>query len=191
MAERLAVFIVKRQRIVFDFAVSAFQRNQASLAIGQEFRQSIGRQGRRGRLRGKRGGNDHERHNEKAARGAHGRARSVKFCPESSRAADQVSLSSVPRARTIASAIRVTWRSTSSAESASTITRATGSVPEYRTTTRPRSPSSLRQAASALPTPGTASSGGFSRTRAFWVCCGERFRPQTILAEPRPVSRMV
>src|ERR1700730_6026370 len=61
---------------------------------------------------------------------------------------------------------------TSSARSASTITRALGSVPEYRTTTRPAAPSVFVALSIAAETTGRDSSGGLDFTMIFRRVCG-------------------
>ena len=74
-------------------------------------------------------------------------------------------------------------RETSSSFSASTITRASGSVPEYRSTTRPEFPSTcLSLPAAALTTSGSDSSAGFDRTRTLTIFCGKIFKSATRLS---------
>src|ERR1700679_4260925 len=66
-------------------------------------------------------------------------------------------------------------RRTSSSCSASTITRANGSVPEYRSTTRPDLPSAVSAATSSRETSGKASSGGLDLSLTLTIFCGNTF----------------
>src|SRR5882724_1374615 len=72
----------------------------------------------------------------------------------------------------IAQAIAWLNFSTSDACSASTITRARGSVREYRNTMRPLSPRVDSASRNAISTSGRPSSGGFDFTFTFTIVCG-------------------
>src|ERR1700730_967724 len=63
-------------------------------------------------------------------------------------------------------------RCTSESCSASTMTRASGSVPEYRRTMRPLCPSAEFASDRARDTSGSESNGGFERTFTFTIICG-------------------
>src|SRR6185369_3737827 len=85
-----------------------------------------------------------------------------------------------PSAASIAAAMRCAWRSTAPSSSPSTMTRASGSVPENRTTTRPRPPSASSASAIAPTTAGIDSSDRRSRTLRLTSRCGNersRLRP--------------
>src|SRR4051794_9307374 len=86
---------------------------------------------------------------------------------------------STPNAFCISPAMSSVRRRNVSSLSASTITRASASVPEYRTTTRPQPSSSDSALRIAVTTAANSSSGRFSRTRMFLIVCGNTFRSAT------------
>src|SRR5205085_10388889 len=77
-----------------------------------------------------------------------------------------------PIALWIASAIRFACRSICSSSRPSIRSRIFGSVPEYRSRTRPLPESSFSASPTSLITAGNSSSGGFSFTIKFRCACG-------------------
>ena len=78
----------------------------------------------------------------------------------------------IPSALSIAPAMPSVIRFIVSSDSASTITRASPSVPEYRTTTLPLPCSSCSAASMAPATSGKSANGVYFRTRTFLIVCG-------------------
>ncbi len=68
--------------------------------------------------------------------------------------------------------------------------RSRGSVPEYRTSSRPRPPSRASTRATAAATAGTAVQSRFSRTRTLTSTCGKVVYPAASAASGWPVSAM-
>jgi hypothetical protein len=79
-------------------------------------------------------------------------------------------------------------RRMAASRSPSTITRSSGSVPEYRTSTRPRSPSSRSACWIAAATAGSVPTSGLLETRRFSRTCGKRRITRRSSESGRPVS---